>query len=121
MWALGVVLALFSAAGCQTCPPSWVDAPPTEAGWLFASGRCDKVFVDADPTTLALGRAARRLADQLGLVLEARLSVRHLDGRLFVEAAGADGRVDALDELELVDLVNCDGTVYALLRLPVES
>jgi hypothetical protein len=79
------------------------------------------VFVDADATSLALSRAARRLTDELGFTVERRLSVRHLDGRLFVEVADDEGLVDALEGLELVELVRCDGTVYALLRLPAEA
>jgi hypothetical protein len=117
---MALILLLTCATGCSSCPPGWVDSLPSESGWRFASGHCGEVFVDADPTSLALSRAARRLADDLGLVLEERLSVRHLDGRLFVEAVGVQGLTDALDDLELVELVTCDGTVYALIRLPVD-
>lgn len=115
-----LALLLWAGVGCHGCPPDWYRTPPSESGWLFAAGRCGEVFVDADPTTLALGRAARSLADQLGLRPERRLSVRHLDGRLFVEAADDEGLVDSLDRVELVDLVDCDGTIYALLRLPLD-
>ena len=117
----GLALLLCVSTGCHGCPPTWYETLPSESGWLFAAGHCGEVFVDADSTTLALGRAARRLADELGLQVEQRLSVRQLDGRLFVEAADAGGLVDSLDSLELVDLVSCDGEVYALLRLPVDS
>ena len=115
---LALSAALLFAAGCQSCPPDWVSAPPQESGWRYAAGTCHEVFIDADRTALALSRAARVLADELGLVLEQRLSVRHLDGRLFVEAVGADGLVADLDDLELVDLVTCGEAVHALVRLP---
>ena len=103
---------------CSSCPPAWVERVPESPGWLYASGSCAPVFVDADATAMALTRAARHLTDALGLDVEPRLSVRQLDGRLFVEAVTPDGPVDALDELELVELVECEGTVHALLRLP---
>jgi hypothetical protein len=119
-WLWAFLLCTVSG-GCTSCPPTWLDAPPSVPGWLFASGQCGEVFVDADATSLALSRAARRLADDLDLVVEQRLSVRQLDGRLFVEVADDEGLVHALEGLELVELVHCNGTVYALLRLPAEA
>jgi hypothetical protein len=111
-------LVLLALAGCAACPPAWVESPPVEPGFLHASGSAGDVFVDADATHLALTRAARVLADALGLDVESRLSVVRADERLFVEAVGADGPTDALDALELVDLVECEHRVWVLVRLP---
>jgi hypothetical protein len=110
---LGAALTL----GCRTGPPAWVGNPPHKDGWLYAEGRCGEVFVDADARRLALTRAARVLADRLGLDVERRLSVVPADDHLFVEALGRDGPLHALDGLELVDEAKVDGVTYVLVRL----
>jgi hypothetical protein len=112
---LGLALGL---GACSSCPPDWAEQVPEKAGWIYAAGTCGEVFVDGDAQHLALARAARRLADALGLDFEHRLSVRHIDGHLFVEAIGPAGPSDALEQLELVELVSCGRRVHALLRLP---
>ncbi len=117
----GTLLAAGLTTACTSCPPSWVAHTPSAPGWIYGAGQCAEVFVDADRTALALSRAARVLADDLGLALEQRLSVRYLDGQLFIEAVGEDGPVDALAGLELVHLTTCEETVYALLRLPSDE
>ena len=58
------------------------------------------------------------LAESLGLDVEAALSVRWLDDHLFIDAWLPDGPTDALDALELVQLVECDGRTWVLVRLP---
>ncbi len=115
-WAL---LAGLSLPACSSCPPSWAESVRAEPGFTYAAASCGEVFVDADATGLALTRAARRLADALGLDVEQRLAVRLSDERLFVEAVGPSGPLTALDDLELVDLRVCDGRTHALVRLPV--
>lgn len=112
---LALLVALLAA--CGSCPPTWVGHPPDETGWLYADGRCGKVFVDADARRLALTRAARVLADRLGLDVERRLSVTEIDGKIFVEALGPDGPLHQLDGLQLVDEAECDDTHYVLVRL----
>ncbi len=112
-----VLLALVVGA-CTSCPPDWIEDPPRSDRWLYGAGTAGEVFVDADGKALALSRAARVIADALGLDVERRLSVRDVRGRLFVEAVGPDGPVDALDALELVEVVSCERRVHALLRLP---
>jgi hypothetical protein len=114
-WLLPALLA--AAAACGSCPPAWVGHPPQEAGWLYAEGRCGKVFVDADARRIALTRAARVVADELGLDVERRLSVTEADGKLWVEALGPEGPLHALDTLELVDEAECEGTHFVLVRL----
>lgn len=116
-WLLLAVLAA-GAGGCGSCPPAWALRPPEDPAWLYAAGRGGEVFVDADARRVALVRAARVLADRLGLDVEARLSVFESGGRLWVEAVGAAGEVHALDALELVDEARCDGDVHVLVRLP---
>jgi hypothetical protein len=115
--AVRLALLLFAAA-CGSCPPAWVASPPQATDALYASGTCGEVFVDADARNIALTRAARRLADRLGLDVEARLSVVFLDGRLFVEALTPAGPTAALDGLQLVDEAVCEGTTCVLVRLP---
>jgi hypothetical protein len=105
------------SAGCHGGPPAWAGHPPEEPGYLYADGRCGEVFVDADARHLALTRAARVLADRLGLDVERRLSVVASDGRLFVEALGPDGPLHDLDGLELVDEAEVDGVLWVLVRL----
>lgn len=122
MLRLPAVLLLLAAAGCAggcgACPPDWsLRPPPDGSGWLYASGRCGEVFVDAEARDVALTRAARVLADRLGLDVERRLSVVASDGRLFVEALGPDGPLTALDGLQLADEAVCDGVVHVLVRL----
>ena len=112
-----LVAALLTAA-CTLCPPGWLEHSPTSPDWLYASGSSGKVFVEAKARDVALTRAARRIADALGLDVEERLSVVERDGRLFTEALGPDGPLDALDGLELVDEVECDGVTHVLVRLP---
>lgn len=116
LWAWVVLLAL--PAGCGSCPPAWADSLQVRDGDTLAAGSAGEVFVDADATSLALTRAARRLADHLALDVERRLSVLLIDGRLFVEAVGEGGVSDALDGLELVELRRCGSRTHALLRLP---
>jgi hypothetical protein len=111
-----LVLAAW-AGGCGSCPPAWAGNPPEEQGWIYADGRCGKVFVDADARRLALTRAARVLADRLGLDVERRLSVTAFEGQLFVEALGPDGPRHELDGLQLVDEAECNDTHYVLVRL----
>jgi hypothetical protein len=114
-----VVLALaLACAACESCPPAWASHPPERADALYASGACGKVFVDAAARDVALTRAARRIADLLGLDVERRLSVVSADGRLFVEALLPSGPTHALDGLELVDEAVCDDTTFVLVRLP---
>lgn len=111
------LLAAVLLVACGSCPPGWVGHPPEESGWLYADGRCGKVFVEADARRLALIRAARVLADRLGLDVERRLSVTEIDGTIFVEALGPDGPLHQLDGLQLVDEAECEGTHYVLVRL----
>ncbi|MHC5210796.1 MAG: hypothetical protein ACYTG2_08775 [Planctomycetota bacterium] len=91
---------------------------PDREGYLLASGSCGEVYVEAEARDVALTRAARRLADVLDLDVEGRLSVVWIDDRLYVELIGASGPSDALDALELVDEVRCDGVTHVLVRLP---
>jgi hypothetical protein len=116
--ALALSLALAGwLVGCESCPPGWVGHPPEEAGWLYADGRCGKVFVDADARRIALTRAARVIADRLGLDVERRLTVTEAGGKLYVEALGPDGPLHQLDGLQLVDEAECNDTHYVLVRL----
>ena len=113
-----LLLAAGCTVGCGSCPPGWSLSPPPDAsGWLYAAGRCGEVFVEAEARDVALTRAARVLADRLGLDVERRLSVMASDGRLFVEALGPDGPLHALDGLELADEARCDGVLHVLVRL----
>jgi hypothetical protein len=105
-------------AACQACPPPWLARLPEQEGYLLAHGSCGEVYVEADARDVALVRAARRLADALGLDAEERLSVTWHDGRLFVELIGASGPSGALDDMQLVDEVRCDGVVHVLVRVP---
>jgi hypothetical protein len=91
---------------------------PQQDGYLLASGSCGEVYIEADAREVALIRAARRLADVLGLDAEGRLSVTSHDGRLFVELVGSSGPSDGLDQLQLVDEVRCDGITHVLVRIP---
>ncbi|MGQ0553616.1 MAG: hypothetical protein ACT4PU_10395 [Planctomycetota bacterium] len=117
LWALcGVGLSLLPA--CLSGPPAWVAQPPESAGWWYASGACGDVSVDADARQVALTRAARTLAERLGLDVEGRLSVVLADDRLWVEALGARGLVTELSELELVRQAERNGITYVLVRLP---
>ena len=113
---LGAIL--MSLAACAACPPGWVERPPQAADALYASGTCGDVFVEADARNIALTRAARRLADELGLNVEPRLSVIFADGRLFVEALTPAGPTSALDGLQLVAEAVCRRTTCVLVRLP---
>ena len=114
-----LALACAAALGaCSACPPGWLAELPRDAGWTYAAGSAGPVFVDADSRNLALSRAARALAAALGIDTEQRVSVVLSDGRLFVELVGREGPTDALDDLELVELVECDGDTHALVRLP---
>ena len=113
-----LLLVAALAGGCRSGPPSWAGHPPQQPGWLYAEGRCGEVFVDADARRLALTRAARVLADQLGLDVERRLAVvPSPDDQLFVEALGPEGPLHALDTMELVDEAKVDGVTYVLVRL----
>ncbi len=123
---VAVVLAagLAFATGCAACPPGWAATTPSDGAYLYGVGQSGEVFVEADAVNIALTRAARAIADGLGLDVETRLSVVRVEERLFVEAWTAEGPTDALDGLELMELVECsdplgDGRrVYVLLRLP---
>jgi len=106
------------AAACTLCPPSWLERPPVSDEWIYAAGSSGEVFVEAEARELALTRAARRLADALGLDVEERLSVVERDGQLFTEAVGPDGLLDVFDGLELVDEAECGGVRHVLVRLP---
>ncbi|RKY22409.1 MAG: hypothetical protein DRQ55_01230 [Planctomycetota bacterium] len=112
-----LVCGLALSGACAGCPPAWADALQVERDFTWAASSAGPVFVEADGTRLALTRAARRLADHLGLDVERRLSVLLLDGTLYVEAVGADGIHHELDGLELVDQVLCDGRVHVRVRL----
>ena len=105
------------AAACTGCPPSWLEHPPVSPDWIYASGSSGKVFVEAEARDVALTRAARRIADALGLDVEARLSVVERDGQLFSEAVGPAGPLDDFDGLELVNQVECEGVTHVLVRL----
>lgn len=114
-WVLG--LALLVCGGCSSCPPAWADGVGREGGFIWAAASAGETFVDADSERLALTRAARRLADELGLDVERRLSVALIDDRLFVEAVGAHGRLDDLDALELDGVQTCGGRTHVRVRL----
>lgn len=114
----GLLCAVLLVAACRACPPRWLERLPEQEGHLLATGSCGEVYVDAEARDVALTRAARRLADALGVDAEVRLSATWLDGRVWVELVGASGPSDALDALELVDVVRCDGATHVLVRLP---
>lgn len=118
--ALLAALLGTALAACSSCPPGWIDAPPHEAGWVYGAAAAGKTYVDARATDLALTRAARVVAAGLELSLPGGLAVSLRGGRPWVEAFDEQGAVHALDDLELVDLVECDGRTYALVRLRVE-
>jgi hypothetical protein len=119
LWQAVVAAALAGAgAGCTACPPAWAERPPEDGEALYATGACGEVFVEADARNIALTRAARRLADRLGLDVESRLSVVCADGHLFVEALLPTGPTRALDGLQLVDEAVCGTTTFVLVRLP---
>lgn len=113
----GLCAALLAAA-CTLCPPSWLERPPSSDDWIYAAGSSGEVFVEAEAREVALTRAARRLADALGVNVEERLSVVERDDVLFVEAVGPDGPLDVFDGLELVDEAECGGVKHVLVRLP---
>lgn len=116
--ALGVAFLSLFLAGCAQCPPIWASTlSDDETGWL-AAGVAGTTFVDVDAERLALTRAVRLLADRLGVDVEVRLSVMHVNGDLFVEARGEGGEVTDLLSLELVDLRECNDHVHVLVRLP---
>ncbi len=118
---LAACILVTMAAGCRACPPGWVSDPPERQGWIHAAGSSGDVYVEADATALALTRAARAISERLGLDVERRLSVVYADGRLFVEAVGADGPSSALDRLEFLDSTRCDERTWVLVRLPLEE
>ena len=109
--------AALLVAACTACPPGWLEHPPASDEWIYASGSSGEVYVEARARDVALTRAARRIADALGLDVEERLSVVERDGKLFSEAVGPDGPIDTLQGLELVDEVECDGVTHVLVRL----
>ncbi len=112
------LLSTLALAACASCPPAWSEAPPERVGLLHAAAVSGDTFVDADAERVALIRAARQIADALGLDVERRLSVIHADGRLWVEALGPDGVIHDLDGLQLVSTASCDGRTWVLVRLP---
>ena len=116
--ALGPWLALALAA-CRACPPDWAGSPPERDGLLVAVGHAGPVFVEAEARRVALARAARGIADRIGIDVERRLSVTESDGKLFVEAIGRDGPTAALDGLRLLDEASCDDEAWVLVGLPV--
>jgi len=114
---LAAACAALLAAACTACPPSWIGHPPVSPGWIYATGSSGEVFVEAEARDVALTRAARRIADELGLDVESRLSVVERDGKLFAEAVGPQGPIELFDGLELVDEADCDGVTHVLVRL----
>ncbi len=125
-----VLLVLLCAGvmpACTSCPPAWAGTTPEAVEWTYGVGEAGEVFVDADAVNVALTRAARSISAALGLDVERRLSVVLVEGKLFVEAYGPEGRVSVLDDLELVELTECDDAraegrrVYVLLRLPADA
>ena len=116
---LALAALAVSALACSACPPDWADGAPERDGLIVAVGHAGPVFVDADARRVALARAARVIADRLGLDVERRLSVSESDGRLFVEALGRDGPTGALDGLRLLDEASCDDEAWVLVGLPV--
>ena len=121
--ALLLAGALALSAGCAACPPSWAATAPSDGAYHYGVGQSGEVFVEADALNIALTRAARSIADALGLDVETRLSVVLVEQELFVEAWTPRGPTDALDDLQLVDRAVCadpDGgeRIWVLLRLP---
>jgi len=114
LWLAALALG---ASGCQSCQPPWAGSLELRDGFRYAAASAGEVFVDADATDLALTRAARRLADALGLDVERRLAVTLRDGQLSVEAWGPDGPLQDLDGLELVELRRCGADLHARVRL----
>jgi len=116
--ALPAMLLATLLAACSACPPTWAARPADRPGLLVAAGRAGAVFVEAEARSVALVRAARVLAERLGLDVETRLSVHESDGRLFVEAVGAGGPTSALDGLVLLDVETCGDETHVLVGLP---
>jgi len=119
--ALAGLLLGACLGGCRACPPDWLEAPPEGTGALHAAATSGPVFVDARAEDVALTRAVRVLADARGLDVERHLTARLGDEgeRVVVEALGPDGLHDDFEDLELVELRECDGRVHVLVRLPV--
>lgn len=111
-------LAVLLSACSATCPPSWLGTPPDESGWHYAAGSCGLLGLEIRPERVALTRAARTLAERLGLDVDTHFAVTRVGERLMIEAYGAAGRSDALDALEFVESARCGERVHVLVRLP---
>ena len=120
---LSMVALALASLGCAGCPPDWADQVARHDGYHYAAASVGELTVDIDPVDLALIRAARRLADALGLDVEGRLSVTRDGEFLFVEArssrAAGGLAVEDLAGLELVEVARCGTRTHAQVRLPV--
>jgi len=122
--SVAALLALtLSLSGCAGCPPSWAEQVSRHDGYHYAAASVGELTVAIDAVDLALSRAARRLADELGLDVEGRLAVTRDGDQLFVEARSSRGAgaelIDDLSGLELVEVARCGARTHAQVRLPV--
>ena len=78
--ALGALVLLF-AASCAGCPPDWVERLPDEAGFVYGRASVGELGLPIGPEAVALSRAARAVAEQLGVEV-ASVSVVRLGDEL---------------------------------------
>jgi len=116
---LSLALSLTLFASCAaSCPPHWLAELPDDEAYAYAAGSCGLLGLEIAPERVALTRAARALAERLGVDVSRQLSVTRVEGELVVEAYGDAGRSDALEGLELVSSARCGERVHVLVRLP---
>lgn len=114
-WLCAALLALTN--GCASCPRPWFDELPEEPDFVYAAASVGELGLALSGESVALSRAARALAEQLGLEVTSS-SVTRLGQGLVVEVAGPSGVHAELEPLELVDQARCAGRVHVLVRLP---
>ncbi len=107
---------LACAAGCSSCPPTWLDEPPTSERYVYG-GAQSGALLGPDVQAVALTRATRVLAEQLGLDVTTSFSVVERDDRVWVEAVGPDGPHSELESVEIVERVQCGKRAAVLVRV----
>lgn len=107
---------LLLGPGCAGCPRAWFDELPEQAGFVYAAASVGELGLTLSGEQVALSRAARALAETLGLEVSSSSVVR-LGDALIVEVAGPSGVHAELEALELVETARCDGRVHVLVRL----
>jgi len=92
--------------GCSGVP-SWVDNPPVEQGYRYASGRSSS-YSRTGAREAALANAVRELAFQKGVAVDSQIDVEDINGVVNATIRSSQGASHTLSGIQVVEYYMVD-------------